>query len=158
MDESEAMMPMEDQADPAWTEEPEMSLSRPFLDRIAKSTTDAASPKATDADGAVRPYFVTGGRTRSRNRTVSFETIVALTDGGPGLEGLGDERLAVAKRAAIPHSMAELSALLHLPIGVVWVLAGDLADDGYLTVYAPPAGVLDDVELIDSLIDGLRRI
>ncbi len=152
------MTPIDDAADPAWTDEPDMSLSRPFLDRIAKPRAEPNAGRTADPDAAVRPYFVTGGRTRSRNRTVSFETIVALRDDGPSLEGLDDERRAVAKRAAIPHSMAELSALLRLPIGVVWVLAGDLADDGYLTVYAPPAGVLDDVELIDSLIDGLRRI
>jgi hypothetical protein len=155
--ENVAEMPVADQSDPEWTEEPEWSLSRPFLERGAKVAGRDVGSEA-DINVGIRPYFVTGGRTRSRNRTVSFETIVALREDSPPLDTVDDERRMVATRAAIPHSMAELSALLHLPIGVVWVLAGDLADDGYLTVYAPPADVLDDVELIDSLIDGLRRL
>ena len=142
-------------SDATWASDKDFTLSRPFLDRIGKAVGDA--PQVAATDGAVRPYFITGGRTRSRNQSISFETIVALKE-GPALVSLTDEARAVATRAAIPHSMAELSALLRLPIGVVWVLAGDLADNGYLEVYAPPPDVLDDVELIDSLIEGLRRI
>lgn len=142
--------------DPTWEPEPELSLARPFLDRSQRVAE--APPADPQPDGGVRPYYITGGRTRSRNQTISFETIVALSERAPGTERLSDEARAVAMRAAIPHSMAELSALLHLPIGVVWVLAGDLADAGYLEVYAPPADAIDNVELIDSLIEGLRRL
>ncbi len=141
--------------DPAWVDQPELSLSRPFLDRIAKGVSDAV---VLSPDHGIRPYFVTRGRTRSRNRTVSFETVVVLREDGPSLTKLDDEQRVVAIRAMTPHSMAELSALLHLPIGVIWVLVGDLAEDGFLTVHSAPANVLDDIELIDSLIEGLRRL
>jgi hypothetical protein len=158
--ENDTMIPPGDHADaaridPAWIDRPEMSLSRPFLDRIAKGLSDAG---VVSPDHGIRPYFVTRGRTRSRNRTVSFETIVARRHDGPSLTQLDDEQRMVAIKAETPHSMAELSALLHLPIGVIWVLAGDLAEDGFLTVHAAPADVLDDIELIDSLIEGLRRL
>jgi hypothetical protein len=55
-------------------------------------------------------------------------------------------------------SVAELSARLHLPIGVIRVVASDLIIDGFLEAFLPSFGVADDVDLISRLIEGVRAL
>jgi hypothetical protein len=130
-------------------------LARPFLSRKLETGAVAAP---SDSDVGVRPYFVTGGRARSTNQAVSFETIVALASQNLSLVGLNDERRAIAQLCSGPQSMAEISARLRLPIGAVWVLTGDLINDGFLVEHGAPSDAADDVELIETLIEGLRRL
>lgn len=81
--------------------------------------------------------------------------------------GAGREALTALKfeRAEIlrlchtdPLSVAELSARLHVPIGVVRVVAADLASEGLLEAFQPSANVADDVLLITRLIAGVRSL
>jgi len=57
-----------------------------------------------------------------------------------------------------PLSVAELSARLHVPIGVVRVVAADLVSEGLLEAFQPSANVADDVLLITRLIAGVRSL
>ena len=57
-----------------------------------------------------------------------------------------------------PVSVADLAAMLHLPIGVVRVVAADLLVDGYVQAGRPSDHVADDVELSSRLIAGVRGL
>ena len=118
-----------------------------------------AEPEAS----AVRPYTVTGGRTRPSSAAVlPYEALVEAT--GP-VEAcrLPEARriLAAADREYL--SIAELSAQLHLPIGVVRVLVGDLLDAGLIRVHASDracdrAGVDhrdETLRVLERVLDGI---
>ncbi|MCH6159020.1 DUF742 domain-containing protein [Streptomyces marispadix] len=58
-----------------------------------------------------------------------------------------------------PQSVAELSAELDLPVGVVRVLIGDLIDAGWVRVSRPvPPAELPDESILREVIDGLRAL
>ncbi len=85
----------------------------------------------------VRPYAVTGGRVRSDRSDYPIEALVELLPGGVGGQGLTPEKRAILQHASHGYiSIAELSALLHLPLGVVRVVVSDLVDAGFVRVHA----------------------
>jgi Protein of unknown function (DUF742) len=142
------------------SEDTQVSLVRPFLGRkpVDLDTGINAPGQASGSeDVGVRPYYLTGGRTRSGNERVSFESIVVRGE-APLSNRDKFERAELIALCAEPQSMAELSAKLRLPIGVVCVLCGDLAEAGVLNLHEAPVDVADDVELIDMLIDVLRQL
>ncbi|WP_265521673.1 DUF742 domain-containing protein [Oerskovia flava] len=84
----------------------------------------------------VRPYAVTGGRVRSATSDLPLEALVEVMPGAVNSFGLPPEKRAILQHAAHTYvSIAELSALLRLPLGVTRILVADLADDNYLTVH-----------------------
>ena len=64
--------------------------------------------------------------------------------------------------AALCHeilSIAEVSARLHLPLGVIRILVGDMADDHLVIVHRPAqAGDQPDLTLLERVLDGLHSI
>jgi len=64
--------------------------------------------------------------------------------------------------AALCHeilSIAEVSAHLHLPLGVIQVLVGDMADDHLVMAYRPTqVGDRPDPALLGRVLDGLQTI
>jgi hypothetical protein len=95
---------------------------------------------AHSADGyeaaTVRPYAVTGGRVRSATSDLPLEALVEVMPGAVNSYGLTPERRAILQHAAHTYvSIAELSALLRLPIGVVRVLVADMQEEGHITVH-----------------------
>jgi hypothetical protein len=85
---------------------------------------------------AVRPYAWTRGRTK------------------PGLD------LAIEELCEQTRSVAEVAALLSLPLGVARVLLGDMAGLGFVTVHqtASSAGNTPDLALMERVLSGLRRL
>jgi hypothetical protein len=85
----------------------------------------------------VRPYAVTGGRVRSTGSSnLPLEALVEVMPGAVSSSGLTPEKRAILKHAAHNYiSVAELSALLHLPLGVVRIVICDLADAKYIRVH-----------------------
>lgn len=136
------------------------SLVRPFLGRRPAELEPPVPLAAFDRhdDVGVRPYFLTGGRTRSANERISYETIVVRGLVPPSAGNVDRERLAIYDLCGTPQSMAELSARLRLPIGVICVLSGDLANLGVLAVHEAPTDAADDIELLNLLIDVLRQL
>ena len=132
-------------------EEPEASSVRPFLNHPMEPEAEGDDEQPT-----VRPYFLTGGRTRSEHQ-LAFETIVRATNlAERRMSALAYERAKIVHLCMAPHSVAEVSAKLHIPLGVAQVLAGDMVGDGLLTMsqsIGPPA---DDVSLLKRLIHGVR--
>jgi len=112
-------------------------------------------------DGAgpvVRPYTVSGGRTRHTGR---FDVLafVAATDKDADLGGLQPEHRRILDRARLPVSVAELGAHLDLALGVVRVLLGDLLAEDLIVVHEPLDGATRPaVNVLEAVIDGLRAL
>ncbi|MGY6019080.1 DUF742 domain-containing protein [Streptomyces spinosirectus] len=118
-----------------------------------------------EAGPLVRPYAMTGGRTRPGPTGVRLDLIalIALDTGAPRFgddTGLGPEhRTLIELCRTEPQSVAELGAGADLPVGVVRVLLGDLLELGCVTVSRPtPPGLLPDDHVLREVIEGLRAL
>ena len=61
--------------------------------------------------------------------------------------------------ATCPTSLAEISAHLHLPLGVARVLAGDLCDEGLLDFNRDHAtDGRPSLRLLERVFDGLQAL
>lgn len=96
----------------------------------------------------VRPFIMTGGRTRSRKIELRLETLVQRIDAKPTV-AMPSEKLHVLKCCARPTSVAEISAELNLVIGVVKILVGDLVESGHVEVFVE--GEVDHDDELDML-------
>ncbi|MFJ4843945.1 MULTISPECIES: DUF742 domain-containing protein [unclassified Streptomyces] len=115
----------------------------------------------------VRPYALTGGRT-SFGHVLLVETFVATIDGaqerreltsGSWAERVMPEMRAIVELCRRMRSVAEISALLRMPLGVVRVLLSDLADQGRIRVYGTGHGPgTPDRALLERVLGGLRRL
>ncbi|MBY8882644.1 DUF742 domain-containing protein [Actinacidiphila acidipaludis] len=115
----------------------------------------------------VRPYALTGGRTRS-GHLLLVETFVATIDApgeqpvltrGGWAERVMPELSAIVELCRRMRSVAEISALLRIPLGVVRVLISDLADQGRIRVYGTGhESGSPDRALLERVLSGLRRL
>lgn len=106
----------------------------------------------------VRPYAITGGRTRARTE-LDIESIVYRTPHGEKSGGsLPLERGQILALLSSPQSTAEISARLHLPLGVTRVILGDLIDEGYVAVNTRTATGRPDLRLLERVLDGLQAL
>ncbi len=116
-------------------------------------------PERTVAS-SVRPYAWTRGRTRSRY-DLAVETLVSTSPRGREQLGLVQlEHRAVADLCEQPRSVAEVAALLPVPLGVARVLLGDMAALGLIVVHrtASSNGEVPDLALMERVLSGLRRL
>ncbi|GGK69497.1 DUF742 domain-containing protein [Streptomyces flaveus] len=118
-----------------------------------------------EAGPLVRPYAMTGGRTKPGPTGVGFDLIalVTLDTSAPDVgddTSLGPEHLALIDLCrAETQSVAELAAGADLPVGVVRVLLGDLLELGCVTVSRPvPPAQLPDERILREVIEGLRAL
>ena len=114
-------------------EDPHGQLVRPFLDRKRPLERHAADGDHAGASHGVRAYAMTGGRAHASG-VLEFETMLQGTAGGrEALTALKFERAEILRLCQTdPLSVAELSARMHVPIGVVRVVAADLVSEGML--------------------------
>ncbi|HYI62635.1 MAG TPA: DUF742 domain-containing protein [Acidimicrobiales bacterium] len=107
----------------------------------------------------VRPYALTGGRTRAAT-DIAIETILVLTpEGAARAEHRPMEKGDILRLCRAPSSPAEISAHLHLPLGVARVLAGDLVDEGLLDFNREAAaGDPPSLRLLERVFDGLQAL
>lgn len=117
-----------------------------------------------EAGPLVRPYAMTGGRTKPGPTGVRFDLIalVTLDKDAPGADDtlLGPEHRTLVGLCRIEtQSVAELAADADLPVGVVRVLLGDLLEMGCVTVSRPvPPAQLPDERILREVIEGLRAL
>jgi hypothetical protein len=151
--------------------------------------TDHMSQAPAESDMArplrVRPYTLTRGRTSAAAR-LAIETIVRATaDGGYNghggddlgvavdpevvLDSAGDdpaqliaspEARAIMELTRQPHSIAELSAHLGLPLQVTKILVGDLVTAGLVSTTSPAveSGGRPDLLLLERVLEGLQQL
>jgi hypothetical protein len=104
----------------------------------------------------VRPYVLTRGRTRSQYE-LSIETLVSavpMAASGPAAA----EHEAVISLCQEPRSVAEVAALLGVPLGVARVILGDLVAAGAVAVHRTAGVAGPDLALMERVLAGLRRL
>jgi hypothetical protein len=125
---------------------------------VAAGTFDWSQP--VTAASVVRPYTWTGGRT-APVFDLAVETLVSTSEHGHDMAALtSEEHRAVAELCRGPRSVAEVAALLSLPLGVVRVLLADMADIGLVVVHRSANGSSNtpDMALMERVLSGLRRL
>ena len=102
---------------------------------------------------------MTGGRTRPTHDALEIEALVCTTSVGEQAPKLTVEQRAIAVLCHDLLSIAEVSAQLHLPLGVVRILVGDMADEQLVMVHRPTqAGDRPDLALLERVLYGLHAI
>jgi hypothetical protein len=118
------------------------------------------SDEERDPGPVVRPYTITGGRTRSAAEELGLETLVSTTSHGElQMPMLNMERRQIALLCRELLSVAELSARLDVTLGVARVLVGDMAGEGLLQVHrSATQGSSPNIALLERVLYGLREI
>ncbi|GAA3376085.1 DUF742 domain-containing protein [Streptomyces sannanensis] len=122
-------------------------------------------PQAVSGSGGpsplVRPYAMTGGRTRPRYQ-LAIEALVHTTADPTRLHGQLPEHQRICHLCQEIKSVAEISALLSIPLGVARILVADLAEAGLVAIHQPggdeTAGGQPDVTLLERVLSGLRKL
>jgi Protein of unknown function (DUF742) len=115
-----------------------------------------------EAGPVSRPYMVTGGRTRPRG-TRYFDLVDMVVRSSRLTETAsvsGPECAQILDLCRVPTSVAEVSAIIGLPIGVLRVLLGDLLYENQIEVIesAPRGGVVTDTNLLSRVLERLRAL
>ncbi|MBU7596188.1 DUF742 domain-containing protein [Streptomyces sp. XM4193] len=123
---------------------------------------DHSAPYEGEGDQPlVRPYAMTGGRTRPRYQ-LAIEALVSTSADPTQLPGLLPEHQRICHLCNEVKSVAEVSALLAIPLGVARILVADLAEAGMVAIHQPGGGSepggAPDVTLLERVLSGLRKL
>ncbi|WP_084725335.1 DUF742 domain-containing protein [Streptacidiphilus melanogenes] len=114
-----------------------------------------------DDEPLIRPYAMTGGRTRPRYQ-LAIEALVSTTAAPERIGSLLPEHQRICSLCTDIKSVAEISALLSMPLGVARILVADLAESGLVAIHQPAAGGesggTPDVTLLERVLSGLRKL
>lgn len=112
-----------------------------------------------EAGPVVRPYALTGGRTRPAGERFDLLALICAVRGVTrDLLELGPEQLDVLRRCQVPTPAADLASDLDLPLGVIRILVSDLRELGLVTIHQTSTVGLTDTKILKDVADGLRRI
>jgi hypothetical protein len=123
-----------------------------MADNEAEWFDEAAGP-------LVRPYAMTGGRTRPGASWLDVATQVVTVPSTVERVGIGPEQHAILEMCHRALSVAEIAHYVNVPLVVVKVLISDLIDRGDVVV-RPPAQALraPGRELLQAVLDGVRAL
>lgn len=132
--------------------------------RQGKQPPPEAGPPEEEYGGenaaSVRAYAWTAGRTRPSCR-LEIETLVSTTARAEELiHTMRSEHRSVARLCRDSRSVAEIAALLSVPLGVVRVLLDDMTSLGLVTVHdnKTSGGGQPDMELLRRVLRGLSNL
>ncbi|MET8603681.1 DUF742 domain-containing protein [Streptomyces rubiginosohelvolus] len=151
------------QPGPGWPQQPQQRYESPQQPRIQPvQQRRAPEPDRPAAHNPlVRPYAMTGGRTRPRYQ-LAIEALVSTTADPARLQGQLPEHQRICRLCIEIKSVAEISALLSIPLGVARILVADLAEAGLVAIHQPggdeAAGGQPDVTLLERVLSGLRKL
>ncbi|MGW1478501.1 DUF742 domain-containing protein [Streptomyces rubiginosohelvolus] len=151
------------QPGPGWPQQPQQRYDSPQQPRIQPvQQRRAPEPDRPAAHNPlVRPYAMTGGRTRPRYQ-LAIEALVSTTADPARLQGQLPEHQRICRLCIEIKSVAEISALLSIPLGVARILVADLAEAGLVAIHQPggdeAAGGQPDVTLLERVLSGLRKL
>lgn len=110
---------------------------------------------SVEADGVlIRPFMVTGGRTRPLHDGLKLETMVYAQPAALSAPLQFEQRKAI-ELAQEAISVAELASQLDLPIGVARVLIADLYTGNYVSLREPKELPTQTIERIRDLVRAL---
>jgi hypothetical protein len=113
----------------------------------------------SDAGPVARPYTVTGGRTRARGER-NFDLIdIIVASGGESSRGFspGPEHSHILSLCQRPTVVADLTAAVGLPLGLVRVLLGDLLHEDLISV-SKQAQRVTDMGLLQKVLNSLKAL
>lgn len=142
---------------------PDSSLpgtSQPGTSQPGNSLPGASGPGAHDhRSSLVRPYAVTGGRTKPSYQLQIEAMVSATAYEARDLSALSPECQSILGCCRDWRSVAEISAVLRMPLGVARVLIGDMAMEGLVRVHqADYAQGRPDLNLLERVLSGLRKL
>ena len=109
--------------------------------------------------GLVRPYAVTGGRTKPRYQLQIEAMVAASHHEARDPSAVSPEYRAILRFCRDWRSVAEISAVLRLPLGVARVLVADMAVEGLVRVHQTDhAEGRPDLKLLERVLSGLREL
>jgi hypothetical protein len=112
-----------------------------------------------DEDFLVRPYAVTGGRTEPRTHLEIEAMVAAAHHPSRDLPLLSPECQAILEFCGDWRSVAEISAVLQMPLGVARILIADMAVEGLVRIHQlNHAQGGPDVKLLERVLSGLRKL
>jgi hypothetical protein len=125
----------------------------------ARQLDQAGRGLGDEASSLVRPYAVTGGRTKPRYQ-LQIEAMVAASHyEARDLSVLSPECQAILGFCRDWRSVAEISAVLRMPLGVARVLIADMAMEGLVRVHQiDHAHGRPDINLLERVLSGLRKL
>lgn len=108
----------------------------------------------------VRPYQLTGGRTRASSELEFTLVTLVVATGRPLRESAPPEHVDILRTCQRHVSVAEISAYLHLPVAIIKVLLADLLACRAIAARAPvkSESARSDPVLLRKVIDGLRKL
>ncbi|MGW3245940.1 DUF742 domain-containing protein [Streptomyces sp. NPDC001070] len=134
---------------------------QPYEPPQAPPPRTAQTGRSRPPSGLVRPYAMTGGRTRPRYQ-LAIEALVSTTADPVQLRGQLPEHQRICILCREIKSVAEISALLSIPLGVARILVADLAEAGLVAIHQPggddASGGQPDVTLLERVLSGLRKL
>ncbi|MFC7341235.1 DUF742 domain-containing protein [Saccharopolyspora griseoalba] len=140
---------------------PPISQSMPSISGSMPAIPAPGNVDADDDGGSlVRPYARTRGRTRT-DHDLAIETLVTTSERGRAQATQSrPEHRSISELCTEARSVAEVAAHLRLPLGVVRVLIGDMADSGQVLIHDSGMVVGDrpSMEFLERVLSGLRRL
>jgi hypothetical protein len=139
------------------------------LGPVFPGVPDSGAPGQGDSRGGrvaeragsslVRPYAVTGGRTKPRHQ-LEIEAMVAASHGeARDLWVLSPECQAILGFCRDWRSVAEISAVLRMPLGVARILIADMSVEGLVRIHQlDHAQGRPDLNLLERVLSGLRKL
>jgi hypothetical protein len=95
--------------------------------------TSAPVDSQREDDALIRPYLVTGGRTRPLQDGLRVETAILAAPAALHAP-LKFERQRIVELCQTSRSVAEIAVALAIPLGVARVLVADLVTGGYVAI------------------------
>ncbi|MGH3940329.1 MAG: DUF742 domain-containing protein [Pseudonocardiaceae bacterium] len=106
----------------------------------------------------IRLYALTGGRTRPRHHLL-VETLISVPHHDPQFSAtLLPESRALYELARKAISIAELSAHLTIPLGVIRMLISDLAAQERVLIHPTGFAYQYDHIILERILDGLKKL
>jgi Protein of unknown function (DUF742) len=141
-------------AAPSWDESPPQR--QPYA-QVQQQQYPAE--EESGATRLVRPYTVTGGRTQPRYK-LALEALVTASVYEPrDLSVLAPECQAILQFCLDWRSVAEISAVLRMPLGVARILVADMSADGLVRIHQrDDSEGRPDLNLLERVLSGLRKI
>ncbi|GAA3756775.1 DUF742 domain-containing protein [Spinactinospora alkalitolerans] len=107
----------------------------------------------------MRPYAVTRGRTKPRAQ-LPLEALISATMTARSEFGtLTPECQAISDLCREWRSIAEISALLRIPLGVARVLVADMSEQGLVQIRSSlNTDSRPNTNLLERVLSGLRKL
>ncbi|HUK69025.1 MAG TPA: DUF742 domain-containing protein [Streptosporangiaceae bacterium] len=139
-----------------WTTEARQVFQTPAPTTVPVPPDDPGEEPDAEAGPIVRPFIVTGGRTRPADERLRVETLVTALPSALSAP-LSFERRHIVEICQRPLSIAEIANSLATPTGVVRVIIADLVAERYVTV-DQPLNLHDaaSAHLLERILAGVR--